>query len=100
MPYPIEWPVGQVNDTFATVGVASTLVLAARQSRQDTEFVNDSDQTIYLARGNPAVIGSGIRLNANGGSYTIGLHNLFLGAVYGICANGQANLTISEGHKP
>lgn len=99
MPYPIEWPVDNVNDTFATVGAASTLVLAARESRQDTEFVNDSDQIIYLARGNAAVIGSGIRLNPAGGSYTIGLHNLFLGKVYAICTLGQANLTISEGHK-
>lgn len=102
MPYPIEWPVKNANDTFATIAGVSTLALAANQSRQDTEFVNDSDDIIYLARGNAAVIGSGIRLNPNGGSYTIGLHNLFLGAVYAISDGGAqiaSNLTISEGHK-
>ena len=102
MPYPIEWPVESANDTFATVTGTSTLVLAANQYRQDAEFVNDSEDVIYLARGNAAVIGSGIRLNANGGSYTIGLHNLFLGAVYAISDGGEqaaSNLTISEGHK-
>ena len=64
------------------------------------ERANDSEQIIYLARGNAAVIGSGIRINAAGGSYRIGTSNLFLGAIYGICAGGQANLTISEGHNP
>jgi hypothetical protein len=99
MPFPIEWPVEEANNTFALVGADSTLVLAANDRRQDTEFVNDSDQIIYLARGEDAVMNSGIRLNANGGSYTIGLFNLFLGDVYAICEKGQANLTISEGHK-
>ena len=102
MPYPIEWPVPLVEDTFATVAGISTQVRAALATRQDCEFVNDSDETIYLARGNAAVIGSGIRLNANGGSYTIGAKNLFLGIVYAISDGGEqeeSNLTISEGRK-
>jgi len=100
MPYPIEWPIPSVEDTFATVAGISTLVRPALPRRVDCEFVNDSDDVIYLARGNAAVIGSGIRLNANGGSYTIGAHNLFLGAVYAISDGGEqatSNLTISEG---
>ena len=99
MPYPIEWPIPAVVDTFATVLTVSTLVRPANNRRADCEFVNDSDYTMYLARGNAAVVGSGIRLNANGGSYTIGAHNLFLGAVYAICDGQQeeGNLTISEG---
>jgi len=100
MPDPRIWPIPSVNDTFATVGAVSTLVLADNVNRVDADFINDSSQTIYLARGNAAVIGSGERLNANGGSYHIGTDNLFLGDIYAICADGQANLSISEGYKP
>ena len=100
MPDPRIYTIPSATDTFATVGAVSTLVLAANEYRVDIEFVNDSSQTMYLARGNAAVIGSGIRLNANGGSYRIGTSNLFLGAIYAICAGGQANITISEGTKP
>ena len=103
MPYPLEWPVPSATDTFATVTGVSAIVLVANATRQDTEFTNDSVDVIYLARGNAAVIGSGIRLNPNGGSYTIGAFNLFLGDVYAINDGGEqneSNLAISEGHKP
>ena len=99
MPDPRIWPIPSVTDTFATVGVASTLVLAANLRRVDTEFVNDGNEACYLARGNAAVIGSGIKLIPNG-SYRIGTNNLFYGAVNAICAGGQLNLTISEGYIP
>ena len=97
MPDPRIFPVVLVNDAFATVGAASTLVLAANPHRVDCDFTNDSEETIYLARGNAAIVGSGIRLNANGGTYHIGTNNLFYGAIYGICASGDMNLSISEG---
>ena len=99
MPDPRIWPIPSVTDTFATVGPDSTLVLAANPDRVDCDIVNDGDEPCYLARGNEAVIGSGIKLVPNG-SYHIGLFNLFLGEIYGICANGDLNLTISEGTKP
>jgi len=97
---PRIWPIPSVTDTFATVGAVTTLVLAANPNRVGAEFVNDSTQVMYLARGNDAVVGSGIRLNANGGSYSIGTDNLWEGAVNAICADGQANMTVSEGYKP
>jgi len=103
MPYPIEWPIPSATDTFATIAGISTLALAANPRRLDAEFVNDSADTIYLARGNAAVIGSGIRLNPNGGSYSIGPGNLFLGDINAISDGGEqieSNMTISEGHKP
>ena len=100
MPDPRIWPIPSVTDTFATVGAVSTLVLAANVNRVDAEIVNDGDETVYLARGNAAVMGSGIRLNANGGSYRIGTNNLFEGTIYAICESGQLNLTISEGYQP
>ena len=100
MPLPTVWPIPAAIDTFATVGVVDSIVVAANVARVDCELVNDSTATIYLARGNAAVVGSGIRINANGGSYSIGTHNLFMGDVHAIGPDGQQNLTISEGTKP
>ena len=100
MPDPRIFPITNCNDTFATVGVVSTLVLAANPNRVDCDLVNDSDNIIYLARGNAAVIGSGIRLNPNGGSYRIGTNNLFYGIIYGIATAAGSNMTISEGYLP
>lgn len=100
MPDPRIFPIEGVNDTFATVGNVSTLILAANDRRVDTEIVNDGAQVCYLARGNPAVIGSGIRLNALGGSYRIGTNNLFYGDIFAICEGKPLNVTISEGYLP
>jgi len=98
MPDPRIFPITNSNDTFATVDVVSTLILAANSNRVDCEIVNDGEEVCYLARGNPAVMGSGIRLNAMGGSYRIGTNNLWYGEIYAICAGGDLNLTISEGY--
>ena len=99
MPIPLQWHISSVEDTFATVaGGVSTLIRAANPGRCNLVIVNDCDATVYLARGNAAVIGSGIRLNANGGSYEINELNMFFGDIYGI-ATGQddCNVTVSEG---
>ncbi len=96
-PNPLTWHIDTVTDTFATVGVASAEALAENQRRVNAIFVNDSDETIYLARGNAAVVGSGIRLNANGGWFEIDENNMFKGAVNAIATGADANLTVSEG---
>ena len=102
MPDPRIFPVASSTDTFAAVGIVSAIVLAANEYRVDADLTNDGDDVIYLARGNEAIIGSGIRLNPNGGSYHIGTNNLFLGDIYGISAidQGTTNLAISEGTRP
>ena len=102
MPDPRIFPITNCNDTFATVGAVSTLVLAANPNRVDCEFVNDSNpsEAIYLARGNAAVMGSGIALTARGGNYPMGTNNLFYGEIYAICASGDATLSLSEGYLP
>lgn len=100
MPDPRIFPIESVNDTFFAVTNVSQVVLAANPERGDTDLVNDSTDVIYLARGNAAVVGSGIRLNASGGSYHIGTNNLFLGDIYAISDCGEqeeSNLAISEG---
>lgn len=99
MPDPTLHPIPSVTTANGTVTNATGVVLAANPNRLDLEIVNDSDVVVYLARGNPAVIGSGIRLNPNGGSYTMDSQNLYLGAFNAICAT-DANLTISEGYGP
>ena len=81
----------------ATIGAASTVVRIATIRRAELDLVNDSAQDIYLGFGNAAVIGSGKMLTARGGSYHMGPENLFHGAINGICADGDANLCVSEG---
>jgi len=97
MPPPLTWPIITVTDGGVAVEIVSTLVLAANVHRADAVFVNDSNQPIYLARGNAAVLHQGIRLNSAGGSYEINEHNLFLGNIYAIAEGGAKVLTVSEG---
>ncbi len=98
MPDPSIWPVPAVNDTFVTVGAATTEVLPANPNRVEADFTNDSNNVIYLARGNDAVVGSGQRLNPNGGTYHIGIDNLFNGVINAIAAD-DSNLCVSEGYR-
>lgn len=79
----------------ATVGTGSTLVLASSTARLYAVIVNDSADPVYLAIGNAAVSGKGIRLNANGGSYEMDSLNLFTGAVNAISGgSGGDNVTV------
>lgn len=91
--------VSSVTNTFASIGVADTAVLAANAARKWAAFVNDSANVIYLAFGTAAIVGSGIRLNANGGSFEMSkkLGNLSLGTVRGISGVAAQNLTVVEG---
>ena len=97
MPSPIIRSIETVTDDSVTVGAVTTVILAANSRRVNAVFVNDSNEVIYLARGNAAVLNEGIRLNASGGSFEINDDNLYLGAINGICASGQKNITVSEG---
>ncbi len=99
MPDPRIFPVENAIDTQATVGPGSVLVLVANVARADADITNDGDYAVYLARGHPAVMGMGQRINPNGGTYHIGTNNLFLGDVYGIAVD-ETNLSVSEGTKP
>jgi len=103
MPDPRIFPIVSANDISVGVPAADVIVLQTNPNRVDADFTNDSDDVIYLARGNAAVIGAGIRLNPNGGSYHIGTNNLFHGAIHAISTNamqGESNLCISEGEVP
>jgi len=98
MPDPRIHPIERANDGVAGVTDASVIVVVANEQRADLEIVNDSDFNVWLARGNVAVVGSGIFLARNGGSYTMDTQNLYLGYIAAICNQGEdASITISEG---
>tara|TARA_R110000751_G_scaffold2435_3_gene12751 strand:+ start:9725 stop:10117 length:393 start_codon:yes stop_codon:yes gene_type:complete len=70
-----------------TVGSTSSIIRGTDADRKLLVLVNDSDSVLFLSLGSAAVMNTGIRLNANGGS--IVLENpIFTGPVYGICALG------------
>ncbi len=79
------------------IAAVSTAVLAANAARIFAQFVNDSDEVIYLDLSATAVMNEGIRLNANGGAFEINHTNLYTGAITAICATGGKNLTVTEG---
>ena len=55
--------------TPIAVATTTTDVLAANASRKYLQLINDSDTTIYVSiDGGNAVLNTGTRLNANGGS--------------------------------
>jgi hypothetical protein len=82
-----------------SVGTSSTPVLPANRSRVYALFVNDSANVIYLGFGQNAVVGQGIRLNANGGSFEMsaGAGNLYQGAINAISGTANSNLCVTEG---
>ncbi len=80
----------------ATVGVASSTVLAKNVDRLGATFVNDSANKIYLAINKAAVVGKGILLNANGGSYEILGDNLTIEPVNAIATGAGSELVVTE----
>lgn len=84
-----------LTSASSTVNSTSGLVMATSTTRQYLILVNDSDSIIYLSLNSPAVLGKGIRLNANGGSYEINSLNLITDAIYAISSANDKNLTIA-----
>jgi hypothetical protein len=79
-----------------TVGNTSTLVLAADIKRSYLLLINDSDEVMYVSFGQPAVLNTGIRLNANGGQFEM-VDTVFQQAIYGICASGNKKILVTSG---
>jgi len=76
-----------------SVGTTSTVVAAANSARLEIHITNDSDTVIYLRLGTSAVLNSGIRLNANGGSFTT---DKYTGQINAISSAASKNLTVAE----
>jgi len=84
--------------TIATaVGPASTVALAANIQRKYAVLINDSANPIYLNFTGPAVVNTGIRLNAAGGSYEMMPGNVWRGAINMISAVAADVLLVTEG---
>lgn len=81
--------------TNVAVGTTSTPVVPANNYRYELIITNDSDTTVYLRlAADGAALNSGIRLNANGGSWSSGNYD---GAVSAIHAGvGTKNLCVVE----
>lgn len=98
---------GSINDSqanlFLTVATSSgmivttssSLVTASSTSRSYYVIVNDGSNTVYLQfNDKDATVGSGLRLNAGGGSYEINPDNLYRGAIRAIASGGSSNITV------
>lgn len=94
---------GQVAkaSTTVSVGAGSGTVAATNISRRELTIVNDhATQIVYLALNTTdgttvptAVLNSGIRLNAAGGSWTT---NAYKGPVAGIATGAATGVTVAE----
>ena len=93
--------IGTVTRGKVAVGTTSTEVLGAYTLPAFRRYVilcNDSDTVIYLSIDLAAVVGEGIRLNANGGSYEMSELNMSMLKIYAIHGGtGTKNLTYLEG---
>jgi len=90
---PKEKVIGAVTDGSATVGTTSTEILGKNADRHTFTIVNDSDAVIYLKYGGTAVLNSGVRISAEGGSHT---SDIYTGAVVAISTGAGKNVTIME----
>lgn len=89
-------PLNPASPTAVSVGTASTSVLASNSSRTGLVLVNLSSNLISLAFGVPAVLGSGITLNANGGTYEMDPNIFSTAAVNAIAAGVGSALSVQE----
>ena len=72
------------------------MILAADIKRSYLLLINDSDEIVYIAFGQPAVANTGIRLNANGGQLEM-VDTVFQQAIYGICTSGNKKVLVTSG---
>ena len=88
---------GIPTETTVSVGVASGTALAANASAKMRQFINISNNGIYLSfSGATAVVGQGTYLSPNGGSV---LYDRYIpnGIVKAIATGASSNLLVTEG---
>ena len=101
--FPVIKSAANRPNTSATVTTANSTIVPANVTspgytgRSQAWVYNlSSTETVYLSLGSVASVGSGIRLNPNGGYYT---STTYQGAINAVCTNfygGTANVSISE----
>lgn len=83
-----------------TVDATTTELIAEDGDRKYAILYNDSNETVYLGIGHPAVLNKGPRMNAEGGFYELLWGpggNFSMQAINAICASGGKNVTIQIG---
>lgn len=82
-----------------TIGTASVVILSPNPWRKKVTLVNDSDTIIFITKGDIAILNTGARLNAAGGSMTIEPDTagyIWKGAISGISSAATKNLCVTE----
>jgi hypothetical protein len=90
----------EVCHTVCDVGKTSTLVVGVNPNRRYLLVINDSDETIYIAHGEPAQLNRGVRIEKNGGreEYSLSRANLCQHPIYAIQSkNTPKRLLVTEG---
>jgi hypothetical protein len=86
-----------MTHTAPTAGITTGTALATNANRKYALIVNDSANAVYIKLGATAVLNTGIRLNANGGSYEINETNLYTGVIDCISSVATQTLLVTEG---
>jgi len=82
--------------TAVSVGVASTVILAANANRRGCLLVNTSTAFISIAFGAAAVLYSGITLNSGGGSFWMDEYSFNTLEIRGIASVAASNIAVQE----
>lgn len=82
-----------ILNSNAVVGTSSSLVIPLSDNFRYGIICNDSANTVYLAIGADAVVGKGVRLNANGWIFEINFQNPIRGDIHAISTAAASNLS-------
>lgn len=89
---------GSVDEATTAAGAVtakteSQMLVAANPDRVAVYITNDGANTVYLALGATATKNKGLRLNAEGGSFT---NDHYTGVISVVTATGESVCTIAE----
>lgn len=87
---------GQSTPKTVTVGLTSTLLLAASPNRVFAKVINNSSQRIYIQYGIAAVMGRGQPLSP-GNTLTVSADELWLGQINAITITASVDIDVIEG---
>jgi hypothetical protein len=79
-----------------SIGAADAVLLASNLNRKGVVIVNDSANIVYLSFGATALINKGIRLNANGGSFTMQSMTFTTAEIRAIASGAGSNICVQE----
>lgn len=87
----------KVTNAGVTIGAASVSVLVANESRKRVIIVNShATQSVWLSLGATAVVGQGIYLAPNGGSFEIAPDEVWTGQILGIASGAGTIVGVVE----